>query len=247
MNRPVGQITRGTTGHNRLRRFDRWIAHLAHRELRAAPGCLVVDLGFGAHPATTLQLQRSLPAGVEVVGVEIDPERAVAAQSTIAAIHGGFEIPTPRQPQVIRAANVLRQYPVEEVQSAWRTMARRLAEGGWLVDGTCDEQGRLACMLSIDTSARPVWLTISCRLAGLDRPSQVAARLPKALIHQNIPGTGIHALLTDMDRAWDSAPRWGARQRWVAMAQDLQHRWQVRDGAARWRLGEFTIPWSAIA
>ncbi len=248
MNRAVGQVTRGTTATNRLRRFDRWIAHLAGREVRSADHPLAVDLGFGAHPATTVQWRRSLIAinpGVEVVGVEIERERVEAARGVITALHGGFEIPTDRQPLLIRAANVLRQYPRADVERAWDLMRARLTPGGWLVDGTCDEQGRLAALISIDRTG-PQWLTISCRLAGLDRPSQVAARLPKALIHDNVPGHPIHDLLTEMDRAWLAAPRWGARQRWIAMAGSLRDAWDVRDGVTRWRLGEFTVPWAQV-
>lgn len=203
MTPPVGQVTRGTTGNNRLRRFDRWIAHLAAQPLRAAERPLAVGLGFGAEPTTTLQwlrsLQRSNPSA-EVVGVEIDRERVAAAAQTITAIHGGFEIPTRRRPLLIRAANVLRQYPRDEVESAWRLMASRLEPGGWLFDGTCDEQGRLSALLSVNAQAEPVWFTVSCRLGGLQRPSEVAARLPKALIHANVPGTGIHRLLGDINK-----------------------------------------------
>lgn len=241
--KPVGQVTRGTTGTNRLRRFDRWIGHLAASELRGgAP--MVVDLGFGSSPATTLEWQRSLHRlnpRIRVVGVEIDRDRVAAAHGIIDAVHGGFEIPTATRPLVIRAANVLRQYDIHEVRPAWTVMQHRLASNGWLIDGTCDEQGRLACMLSLDRTG-PRWLTISVRLAGLDRPSQVAARLPKALIHDNIPGTPIHRLLQDMDLAWERAARWGARQRWIEMTQWLRDDWQVRDDTRRWRLGEFTVP-----
>lgn len=241
--RPVGQVTRGTTGANRLRRFDRWIAHLCARELRHGEP-LLVDLGFGANPTTTMEWQRSLRQvnpRVRVVGVEIDRERVVTACEVIEAVHGGFEIPTVDQPVVIRAANVLRQYDRSQVDRAWATMQARLAPGGWLIDGTCDEQGRLTCMLSLDTLT-PRWLTLSVRLSGLDRPSQVAARLPKALIHDNSPGRPMHALLTDLDRAWDRAGRWGARQRWIEMASAVRQRWDVRDGPSRWRLGELTVP-----
>lgn len=241
--KPVGQVTRGTTGTNRLRRFDRWIAHLAGPQLQHGTP-LAVDLGFGATPHTTLEWQRGLHQlnpGIRVVGVEIDPERVRGAHGIIDAIHGGFEVPTQDRPTVIRAANVLRQYERSSVEPHWRTMQDRLTPDGWLIDGTCDEIGRLTCILSIDQK-QPRWLTISVRLAGLDRPGEVAARLPKALIHDNVPGTAIHALLTDMDRAWERAARWGARQRWIEMAASLQPLWEVRDGPRRWRLGEFTVP-----
>lgn len=244
----VGQATRGTTGSNRLRRFDRWIAHLAGRELRRdAP--LAVDLGFGADPTTTLEWQRSLHAlnpRIRVVGVEIDPQRVARAQDSIEAVCGGFEIPTAEQPFLIRAANVLRQYDRTEVEGAWSLMCSRLAPGGWLVEGTCDERGRLTAMVSLNAEG-PQWLTLSCRLAGLEHPSEVAARLPKALIHDNVAGTAINALLRDMDSEWQRAPRFGARQRWIAMAAALAEGWEVRDGPARWRLGELTVPWRRAA
>ncbi len=248
MTRPVGTPTRGTTGSNRLRRFDRWIAHLAGRQLRHG-GPLVVDLGFGADPTTTLEWQlalHSLNPGIRVVGVEIDQERVARARGVIEAVRGGFEIPTEQRPLVIRAANVLRQYDHSEVTAAWALMRSRLAPEGWLIEGTCDEQGRLTSMVSLNPHG-PQWFTVSCRLAGLDYPSQIAARLPKALIHDNIPGTAIHALLADMDREWERAPRFGARQRWIAMAGALAQRWEVRDGPGRWRLGEFTVPWEKVS
>ena len=55
---PVGRITRGTTGTNRLRRVDRWIAR--HPALRRADDPLVVDLGFGASGVTALELEARL-------------------------------------------------------------------------------------------------------------------------------------------------------------------------------------------
>ena len=67
---PIGQVTRGTTGTNRLRRIDRWIAQLP--ALRRAEHPLVVDLGYGASATTTLELHQRLARvrpDVEVVGV----------------------------------------------------------------------------------------------------------------------------------------------------------------------------------
>ena len=58
---PIGQVTRGTTGTNRLRRVDRWIAQLA--ALRRATDPLVVDLGYGASATTTLGVGGSCPVG----------------------------------------------------------------------------------------------------------------------------------------------------------------------------------------
>ena len=40
---------------------------------------------------------------------------------------------------------------------------------------------------------------------AVEKPSDVAERLPKALIHRNVPGEGVHALLAEADRAWLAA------------------------------------------
>src|SRR5262245_7215248 len=126
---PKGRITRGTTGTNRLRRIDRWIA--AQPVLRRTDAPLVVDLGYGAPATTSLELHERLSGvrpDVEVIGIEIDPERVrVASESARPGVSfrlGGFEVPLPdgRRAAVIRALNVLRQYEEHEVPDAWRTM-----------------------------------------------------------------------------------------------------------------------------
>ena len=280
--RPQGAVTRGTTYPNRLRRIDRWIVHRMGAALRADPEAAVVDLGFGGSPVTTLELAQRLSGAVHhqvrVVGVEIDPDRvAAAAHLSGPAVQfrcGGFEVPLEHgeRPLVIRAANVLRQYAPGDVAPAWAIMRRRLAPGGLLVEGTCDELGRLAAWVALaapppmspapagrpaagpgEATEAPVpeSLTLSVDLARLRRPSDVAPRLPKALIHRNVPGQGVHALLAALDAAWDrSAPHgvFGPRQRWLAMAATVRDEgWPVRDGPNRWRLGELGVSWRAIA
>ena len=258
--RPVGTITRGTTNPNRLRRVDRWLAGPRAGLLRAAARPVVVDLGFGASPVTAVELLhrlRAVRADVEVVGVEIDPDRVRAAAPLagpgLSFAVGGFEVPLPGgvRPVVVRALNVLRQYPEEAVTAAWDTVRARLAPGGLLVDGTCDEIGRRAAWVAVDAGRGPVSLTVSLRLAGLERPSDVAERLPKALIHRNVPGEPVHAFLQALDLAWArrvSLAPFGARQRWLAAVGDLRDAgWPVRDGRSRWRLGELTVAWGAVA
>ncbi len=255
--RAQGRITRGTTGVNRLRRVDRWIATLV--ALRSTDDPLVVDLGYGASATTTLELRDRLAAvrpDVQVVGVEIDPERvriaSAAARDGVTFRLGGFETPTPdgRQPAVIRALNVLRQYDESEVAQAWATMTGRLQPGGVLVEGTCNEVGRVASWVALGPSG-PLTFTISLRLASLEQPSIVAERLPKALIHRNVPGERVHDLLVDLDRLWAvHAPLavYGPTQRWIATVEALRTAgWPVRDGRTRWRLGELTLDWAAVA
>ncbi|MEO6532314.1 MAG: class I SAM-dependent methyltransferase [Pseudolysinimonas sp.] len=254
---PLGRVTRGTTGVNRLRRVDRWIAALP--VLRTASDPLVVDLGYGASATTTLELRDRLAAirsDVHVVGIEIDPERvriaSAAARDGVTFRVGGFETPTPggRRPAIIRALNVLRQYDESEVAAAWATMCARLQPGGVLVEGTCNEVGRVASWVALGPSG-PVTFSISLRLASLERPSIVAERLPKALIHRNVPGERVHSLLVELDRLWAvHAPLavYGPTQRWVAVVEGLRGAgWPVRGGRTRWRLGELTLDWAAVS
>jgi len=255
----LGTVTRGTTNANRLRRLDRWLAGPQAHRLRRAEDPLVVDLGYGASGVTALELRTRLArvrADVEVVGLEIDPARVVAAQPLagpgLSFRRGGFELPLDgRRPVVVRAFNVLRQYPVEQVETAWTTMCRGLAPGGLLVEGTCDELGRRCCWVAVTPEEGPVSLTFSTRLRDLGSPSELAERLPKVLIHRNVPGEPIHAALQTMDDAWArNAPQaaFGVRQRWLSTVADLAERgWPVLDGKARWRLGEVTLAWHAVA
>ncbi|MEY4477273.1 MAG: hypothetical protein RJA31_777, partial [Actinomycetota bacterium] len=98
---------------------------------------LVVDLGFGAAQHTTLELAdriSSVKPGARIIGIEIDPERVAAAKpfetETVTFRHGGFEIPTDRSPDIIRAFNVLRQYDEPEVAEIWAQVSSRLSPGG---------------------------------------------------------------------------------------------------------------------
>lgn len=267
---PLGRPTRGTTGTNRLRRNDRWIA--ASEPFRTAADPLVVDLGYGASGVTAFELAarlRRVRPDAEVLGLEIDPARVALATSQLEEVRagrtpfppdlrvsfarGGFEVPLPteRRAAVIRAMNVLRQYDESEVAGAWRMTAARLAPGGLLVEGTCDEIGRISSWVDVGPDGTPVRFTLSLRLAGLDRPGIVAERLPKVLIHRNVPGERIHALLVELDREWERASplsAFGATQRFLAAVTGLKAQgWPVQGGRTRWKLGELSLPWDAVA
>jgi hypothetical protein len=256
---PVGAPTRGTTNPNRLRRVDRWLASSAPvtRLLRSSLSPLVVDLGYGASPVTTVELARWLRRvrpDVRVLGLELDLSRVSAAQRAadppwLEFRRGGFELAGSR-PVLVRAFNVLRQYAEGEVAEAWGLMRDSMAPGGLLVEGTCDEIGRLSTWVLVGSSG-PVSLTLSLRLAGLDRPSTVAERLPKALIHRNVPGEPVHGFLSALDACWAAAAphqSFGARARWVEAARLLTARgWPLLGPSSRLRLGELTVPWSSVA
>ncbi|HEX6357275.1 class I SAM-dependent methyltransferase [Actinophytocola sp.] len=255
--RPLGNPTRGTTNPNRLRRSDRWVAgtHWVREPLLGAADPLVVDLGYGATPVTTVELARRLASvrpDVRVLGLEIDPERVALAEPAadppfLSFARGGFELAGTR-PVLVRAFNVLRQYEEAEVEAAWATMTGRLAPGGLLVEGTCDELGRRCCWVTLDATG-PRTLTLACLPSDLEQPSDLAERLPKVLIHRNVPGERVHALFTALDRCWARAApfaNFGPRARWTEAVRLLAVDWPVRDRRQRWRLGEVTLDWAAV-
>ncbi|GAA2783331.1 class I SAM-dependent methyltransferase [Crossiella cryophila] len=255
--RTLGLPTRGTTNPNRLRKVDRWIAGtaLTADALRAAPDPLVIDLGYGSSPITAVELADRLGGlrpDLRVLGLEIDQERVDAAKPAerpgLEFRRGGFEL-AGRRPALVRAFNVLRQYEEAAAAEAWATMQSRLAPGGLLVEGTCDEIGRRCCWVTLDAQ-RPLTFTLACLPSDLEQPSDLAERLPKSLIHHNVPGERVHALLAELDACWATAAPfapYGPRARWVEAVRLLAERdWPVLDRRNRWRLGEVTLNADAV-
>ncbi len=252
----VGSITRGTTGVNRLRKCDRWMCHNSRvREaLHHASGRpLAIDLGYGAAPWTTVEmatrLRHHLAPELEVVGLEIDPDRIFPDQNGVRFEVGGFELSDYR-PNLVRAFNVLRQYSVTEVENAWRMMQAQLAPGGVVVEGTSNEVGRRATWVLLDEH-RPLSLTMVWTPGELENPSEIAERLPKALIHRNVPGEPIHKLLTAADAAWASTAGYspfGPIDRWRRTLQILRDEgWPIVRQHRKIRDCLMTVPWETVA
>lgn len=265
--RALGVPTRGTTNPNRLRRVDRWIVGnpAVTRLLRLTPDPMVVDLGFGASPVTTVELAtrlRQVRSDIRVYGLEIDPDRVTAGKlvadpPSLEFRQGGFElgglaagVAGSPGPVLVRALNVLRQYTEPEAWKAWDELCSRLGPDGVLVEGTCDEIGRRCCWVTLDRDG-PRTLTLACLPSDLHQPSDLAQRLPKTLIHRNVAGERVHELLRAFDRCWaNSAPfaAFGPRARWAEAARLLAASgWPVRDRRNRWRLGELTVDWATVA
>lgn len=266
---PERKSTRGAAIPN-LRRVDRWIAATQASRLRSVRRPLVVDLSHGASPVTTVELfvrLRAVRPSIEVVGLEIDPVQVAAGQAILTTSglldtfpnsglsfrQGGFELPLDRPPILVRAFNVLRRYDEPTAWAAWDRLRSGLAPGGLLIEGTSDELGRRAVWISLGREG-PRSITFGAHLGSLLRPSELGERLPKTLIHRNVPGERVHALLTDFDRCWAIAEPQsvlGPRQRWLAAVESLARSWPVvtrspAGGRTRWRYGEITLPWSAV-
>lgn len=260
--RPVGQVTRGKTAQNRLRRVDLLLARydpgLLRREDGAFAGAWLVDLGFGAEPFTTLEMAarlRTVNPSLCVLGVEIDPERVQAALP-YADEHthfrrGGFNLPIDaaagERVRAVRAFNVLRQYKEEEVTTAYAELARDVLPGGLLVEGTSDPYGRVwvANVLrrtdASPSAAGPAWdveaLVFSTNFRNGFDPGLFQPVLPKNLIHRMVPGEPIFALM----EAWKAAARhtapervWGLRAWFRAAAHALAATGAAVEQHGRW-------------
>jgi hypothetical protein len=224
--------------------------------LRNLDSPTIIDLGYGASPITTLELAqriREAAPKTRVIGLEIDRERVFSAKpfenEQVQFREGGFELAGIKAPILVRAFNVLRQYQESEVEGAWAEMSKRLHPLGAIIDGTCDELGRLATWVEI-TKDGPQSLTLSVRLKDLVDPIEIAERLPKVLIHHNLPGYTVHGFIQDLQRSWQSAAGigvFGSRQRWRATVESMRERWPILSPRNRDRLGEITVAWSAVA
>ena len=249
--RPDGQPTRGKTAPNRLRGLDMFVLAMLPGVLRA-PGALFLDLGYGRVPRTTLESAarfRALNPELHVVGVELDPARVAAARAhedeRTRFIRGGFEHDLGRSVHLMRAMNVLRQYPEDAVLPAWRKMGLRLADGGWLVEGTSCPWGRVVAVNLLQRRGDALHhegLLLSLRLRGDLHPDLVPPVLPRSHLEQVVPGTRVHGLLEAWRQAW-SASRglavFGPRQVFAASVADLdgvvRRRWLTRRGYLWWR------------
>ena len=102
------------------------------------------------------------------------------------------------------------------------------------------------------TRPGPRSLTLAARLSTWTVRPRFAERLPKALIHHNVPGEPVHALLRALDGGLGGGrartPRSGRGSagcaRWPRCGEAG---WPVLDRPARWRLGELTVAWPAVA
>ena len=257
----MGTITRGTTNPNRLRRVDRWLAgpqawrlqeppqpaRRGRPRLRRVPG----HRRRAARPAQPGAARRArrgcrdrpcarcgrpgrssgpaCPSGAAASRCRSTarPGRLWCGPSTCCA--------STTRPRSTRPG--LRSRTGSPTAACWST-APATSSGA-------------AAPGSRSSRSGPQSLTLSWRLRGLGSPSEIAERLPKSLIHRNVEGEGVHAYLAALDRAWAHAAHhgsFGARQRFLATAAALREEgWPVLDGPSRWRLGELTVAWDAVA
>ncbi|MEP7137471.1 MAG: methylase [Chloroflexota bacterium] len=248
--KPLGQITRGKTASNRLRRVDNFILlyepALLTRTDGLFPDSLFVDLGYGFDARTTLESTerfRRVNPDLKILGVEIDKERVEAAlpfadEKTFFRL-GGFNLPLKAGEHVrlIRAFNVLRQYEEKDFAPAYERLAQYVLPGGLMIEGTSNPFGSIWCAnlvrrktLESDSllSNQSLWkfealvFSTNFRL-GFD-VEEFQTILPKNLIHHVVKGEPVY----DFFEAWKRSAKetaamktYGAKQWFVASAESL--------------------------
>ena len=235
--------TRGKTAPNRLRQVDAFVCAWApglFTPRGAMSQTWVVDLGFGRVPRTTLELAArlwNLDPTIPILGVERDPERVARAQQDasprLTFRLGDFELPL--QPgervRMIRAMNVLRQYPEASARPALAQLVQQLEPGGLLVEGTCHPFGQVLVVGLYGKTSEGQMVHHGLLFATNFRqgfaPDIYPSVLPKHLIHRMVPGEEIY----DFFQHWEQAAReashaksFGIRQHYVATARVLAQR-----------------------
>ncbi|PJF31812.1 MAG: SAM-dependent methyltransferase [Candidatus Thermofonsia Clade 1 bacterium] len=215
---------------------------LAHALLLSQPEALVVDIGFGAYPYTTLEMAarwRAHNPTLRVLGVEIDPERVRAAQPYAAPPQltfalGGFNLADVigvGAATIIRCYNVLRQYAESEVAPALQTLSRALRESGLLIEGTSTPNGSLAVFetyVKRNGALCHVGLVFATNFRQPDLPAAFQTVLPKRLIH-HMRDAAPFAFFRAWQHAYALAQGKGIRSRrkqWIAAAE-----WLIERGA----------------
>ena len=245
--KPEGQVTRGKTAANRLRRVDNFILFYEPSLLTRTDGSfansMFVDLGYGFEARTTLESAmrfRRLNPALPILGVEIEKERVEAAlpyadETTFFRL-GGFNLPLGEREHVrlIRAFNVLRQYEEKEFAPAYERLAQYALPGGLMIEGTSNPFGSIWCANLARKEERGkmgAWkfealvFSTNFRL-GFDI-TDFQAVLPKNYIHHVLRGEPIYDFL----EAWkqsvaetSAVKTYGLRQWFVQSAEALAHK-----------------------
>lgn len=149
---------RGRTRPGRLALLDALLCQRERALLCRTDGpyahAVYVDVGLGDQPDTTFESARSFRAlapGLRSIGVDIDPVRVQRGQQQqelqVELRQGGFDLPLMASEPVrlVRAMNVLRNYPEAQVPEIHAQLCERLLPGGLLVEGSSSRRAGNLC------------------------------------------------------------------------------------------------------
>jgi hypothetical protein len=252
--KPQGQITRGKTASNRLRRLDNFVLLYEPALLTRTDGLfadsLFIDLGYGFDPRTTLESAerfRRVNPNLRILGVEIDKERVDTAQpfadeKTFFRL-GGFNLPllAGETVRLIRAFNVFRQYEEQDFAPAYEHLAERVLPGGLMIEGTSNPYGSISVTNVARREAGVSWrfeaLVFSTNFhMGFDI-IDFQAVLPKNYIHRVVPGEEVYDFLEAWKRSAaeaSAAKTFGLKQWFASSVERLAEKGFKVDVRKKW-------------
>ena len=214
---------RGRTRAGRLARVDAWILDIATAPLERTEGAwaeaVVVDVGIGDTPDTTLELHRTLRQRwphILTVGLDVAPARVALLERSgepgVSARLGGVELPVSEGARLVRAANLLRQVRLERVDGALRALARPLLDQGLLIEGSTDDTGDVAVFRVLrGPEARLEELAFLCGFARGFSPGLFTSWLPRGLGWYGHPDPLVAPLLAAWKMTFDEVRAQGIR------------------------------------
>lgn len=216
------RVTRGKTRPGRLRLIDPFVAR-AHANACGRWGgddirIDVVDVGIGARPETTVELHRAVRAldpAARTYGIDTDAGRVAALDAVgepgVVAVHGGFELSFETPIGTVRAANLLRQYPLGQVTEALLAMGRWLGPEGVLVEGSTDKAGSRG-VFRLFSGTGDGRLLPTCLVFAFDvdcdegfAPRALTPYLPRGMGWHGHPGPVVAPLFEAWNRAFEQA------------------------------------------
>jgi len=228
---------RGRTAPGRLRALDEYLllaeSELLGRRDGAFASAVVVDVGVGEHPWTTLELADALsamPTPQRVIGVDISARRLEAArrlcEGRVELRRGGLSLPLePSEPaRVVRCMNVLRGEPPGTTVDAHRQLSANLLPGGLLLEGTSDRRGGVLTAHLLRRTSGDLMRESLLFFTDFSRgfaPILFRDHLPRDLRRSVQPGHALHRFFWDWTRAWSEVRLADARESFVFAAERL--------------------------
>ena len=241
------------TRPGRLAALDAWLVNMEPSwqewQGEGAEVGVFVDLGLGRQPWTTLESAAALAPlapSLRVVGVDMDEDcvRAAAAHAG-PGLHfrrGGFHLPLLPEERalVVRAMNVLRQYPAAAVPAAHAALGDALLPGGLLLEGSSDRDGGVLVAHLLRQTPQGLHREALLFYTDFSRgfaPILFRDWLPRDLRHRVRPGEPIHTFFATWTAAWERVRGRGLRAPPTAFAASIQE-------AAAGLPGLCLLPWA---
>ena len=241
------KTTRGKTRRERLGLWLRWFEH-HFRGTNTFTSRSIIDLGYGEKPYSTIELAemaQCLDVPPAIIGIEASEHRhrqALAlATPEIEYLFGDAQTIAQCKPtaKLVRAINVLRQYPPAEVSTIRRSWLDFCQPDTLLTEGTTDRDGNVLGMWVLGQE-RSATLVLGASCLQSFAPAQVRAALPNDLRWQHSRPTWVDAFFSRWTELWRETPSdLKPSERFVGSIEALHqsHPSWVRSDLGLWNLG----------